>query len=78
MSMKKSKLIRGPYGAFKVDAVESITLMNNGVGVLNTQGNLIQWIPEPDETKAQRVADALTDAVIDNKPIDWKQLGYKK
>ena len=71
-----SKFIRTPVGAFNKNHAISITPTDTGVAVLGENSSLLFWLPESDTKKAQRVSDALSNAIIDNKPIDWKQLGY--
>jgi hypothetical protein len=76
MSNSKANLIRGLHGVFNANSVESITVMDKGVGVINSQGQMIHWVKETDEDKAKLVADALTDAVMDGTPVNWEALGY--
>lgn len=76
MSDNNKKLVRGLHGLFNLASVESINVMDKGVAVTNSESQLIHWIGESDREKALKIADALTDAVMDGKAIDWKALGY--
>jgi len=74
MSNTTQHLIRGRHGLFNASSVESITLMDKGVGVLNIQGQMIHWVPESDTEKAKKISDALSDAVLNKTPVDWEAL----
>ncbi|MFD2165147.1 hypothetical protein ACFSJY_02630 [Thalassotalea euphylliae] len=74
--LNKSNFVRTPFGAFNKNHVISITPTDSGVAVFGDGNALIFWLEEKDEKKARKVADALTDAVIDGAKLDWKQLGY--
>jgi len=75
--LNKSNFVRTPFGVFNKNHVISITPTDTGVAVFGDGNALIFWLQESDAKKALRVSDALSNAVIDNKVIDWKQLGYE-
>ncbi|MET1253815.1 hypothetical protein [Aliikangiella maris] len=75
--LNKSNFIRTPVGAFNKNHAISITPTDTGVAVLGENNALLFWLPESDTKKAQLVSDALSNAIIENKPIDWKRLGYE-
>jgi len=74
--LNKSNFIRTPAGAFNKNHVISITATDTGVAVFGDNNAMLFWMQEPDDKKAQQVSHALSNALIDNKAIDWKQLGY--
>lgn len=75
--LNKSNFIRTPMGVFNKNHVVSITPTDTGVAVLGDNNALLFWLPESDTKKAKKVSDALSNSLIDSKPIDWKQLGYE-
>lgn len=75
--LNKSNFVRTPFGAFNKNHVISITPTDTGVAVFGDNNALIFWLQEADAKKALILSDALTNAVIDNKAIDWKKLGYE-
>jgi len=75
--LNKSNFIRTPFGVFNKNHVVSITPMDTGVAVFGDNNALLFWLQESDAKKAKRVSDALSNALIDSKAIDWKQLGYE-
>ncbi len=75
--LNKSNFIRTPFGVFNKNHVIAITPTDSGVAVFGDGNALIFWLQEPDAKKARKVSDALSNALVDSKPIDWKQLGYE-
>lgn len=72
----KSNFIRTPFGAFNKNHVISITATDTGVAVFGDNNAMLFWMQESDVNKAKRVSHALSNALIDGKTIEWKQLGY--
>jgi hypothetical protein len=72
----KSNFVRTPFGAFNKNHVISITPTDTGVAVFGDNNAMLFWMQESDAKKAQRVSHALSNALIDNTAIDWKNLGY--
>ena len=72
--MSKRRAIRGENGFFFADDVASVNKMKNAVGVTNHHGQLIYWHPETNKEILEKVADALTEAVLFEKEIDWDAL----
>jgi hypothetical protein len=75
-NLVKSNFVRTPFGAFNKNHVISITPTDTGVAVFGSDNAMLFWMQESDAKKAQRVSHALSNALIDNTPIDWKSLGY--
>jgi hypothetical protein len=75
-NLVKSNFVRTPSGVFNKNHVISITATDTGVAVFGGDNAMLFWMQESDAKKAQRVSHALSNAVIDNTPIDWKSLGY--
>ena len=75
--LNKSNFVRTPFGVFNKNHVISITPTDTGVAVFGDSNALLFWLQESDAKKARRVSDALSNALIDGKAIDWKQLGYE-
>jgi hypothetical protein len=63
--MNKALLIKSLNGIFDANKVSSITAMKTGVAVTQEDGELLYWHAEKDETKSKKLADLLSDAVID-------------
>jgi hypothetical protein len=75
--MSNKTVIRCDCVFFYAEDVANVNLMAKGVGVNNHQGQLIFWHPETNKDQAKKVANALTDAVLGKKAIDWDSLIQK-
>lgn len=75
--MSKRRAIRCENVFFFADDVASVNKMKNAIGVINHRGEIIYWHPETNKEMLEKVANALTDAVLDGKEIDWVALRSK-
>jgi hypothetical protein len=63
--MNKALLIKSVNGIFDANKVSSVTAMKTGVAVTNEAGELMYWHSESNEEKSQKLADLLSDAVME-------------
>jgi hypothetical protein len=76
-TIKDNEAIRCFNGFFKRGLAGGVNQTKKGVAVFDHDGKMIHWHAETDSEKAEAVSRALTDAILDGKPIDWVALGYK-
>lgn len=73
----KKDFIRTPFGGFNKSTVGSVSPMETGVAVLDSENRMIYWHEEANAEIARTVGRAIMDAVMDGTEIDWDSFNKK-
>lgn len=82
-STRVNTFVALPFGGLDVTCVSSVAASHNGVMCINSDNQLVGWVPSDDEHVRRKVARALTQRVAAAKsgmsaePIDWAELGFE-